>query len=153
MQRSVVRRRTVLPIMLAVSTLFGIVGCAGVLPPACTTIGYLQHLDIMLEGRDVGDVERVVLCSERGCSVTETELETTPPTGPWYVSRDLGSGRWRVDLDLDAPKHVTIELIASDGTTLQREATRLEWTRVGGSERCGGPQATDAVVIEVQRSR
>lgn len=119
-------------------------GCA-----ACTTIGYLKQVDIVLEGPGADEVERLELCTERGCSALATEATPFPTSGPFYVATHLGDGRWRVDFDMDAPEEASIEVFGADGSSLGRTTADLEWRRVGGSERCGGPAETDPIAIHV----
>ncbi|BDZ54236.1 hypothetical protein [Agromyces marinus] len=128
-------------------------GCVGVNLTACPAIGYLQSLEIVLAGPGADEVERLVLCGDRGCSVPGVDATPVPPTGPLWVANELPGDRWRVDLDLDAPERISIELLDAAGNTLDREDFDLEWVRVGGSERCGGPMHTDPIEIEVPAAR
>lgn len=127
-------------------------GCLGTVvpkPTECAAIAYSQHVDIILEGPAADKVERVVFCTDRGCSVPGTEATPVPASGPWYTVTDLGGGRWHVDILLDLPGQATIEVLGTDGTTLTRTTVELEWQRIGGSEECGGPHETEPITVKV----
>lgn len=125
-----------------------VVGGAGCVP-ACPTTGYFSTFEIVLEGSDAAEAERVALCTELGCSVPVSETTPAPAAGPLYTLTELGGERWRIDFIAGAPEEATIAVFAEDGTELGRSTTRLEWRRVGGSEECGGPREAGPVVVDV----
>ena len=131
----------------------GCLGTAGPTPTACAAILYSQQVDIILDGPAADEVERVVFCTESGCSVPGIEATPVPASGPYYAVTDLGDGRWHVDIQLDLPSQATIEVLGKDGTTLTSTTVELEWQRVGGSEECGGPHEADPIVLTVARAR
>jgi hypothetical protein len=68
-------------------------GCLGAATPTeCTTVGYRQHVDFIVDGPTADEVGRLVLCTERGCSVPRTVATPARPRGPWYSANDLGDG-------------------------------------------------------------
>lgn len=125
-------------------------GCSAGRPfVACPAIGYLHHVEVVFEGPGAPDAARLVLCSDRGCSVPSAESASLPPTGAMYVAEEVASGRWRVGLDLDTPGEVTLDVFDATGILLARAAVPLEWRRIDGSAECGGHSVTDPVVLVV----
>lgn len=125
-------------------------GCMSSVPPtACTLIGYFSTVEIVLEGPDAAEAERIALCTELGCSVPVSEATPAPTAGPLFTLTELGGGRWRIEFHADAPEEATIRVLAGDGTELGRSTTQLEWRRVGGSKECGGPQEAGPIIVDV----
>ncbi len=149
-RRGIVRVRPVLG-NAAMSLLIAVggAGCmAGVPPTACNLIGYFSTVEIVLQGSDSAEAERLVLCTDLGCSVPLSEATPAPTSGPLYTV-ELGGERWRIEFIADAPEEATIKVLAADGTELGQSTTRLEWRRVGGSKECGGPQEAGPVIVDV----
>lgn len=146
--RSVARMRRIVGVV-ASAVLIALIAVGGSGCSACTLIGYISRVDVILEGPAADEVEHLELCTERGCSALANEATPAPTSGPLYFATDLGDGRWRVDLDLDAPDEATIEVFDAAGNALGRATTELEWRRVGGSEQCGGPVETDPIIMRI----
>ncbi|MDR5699336.1 hypothetical protein [Agromyces aerolatus] len=126
--------------------LLGLSGCA--FPPGvCPAIGYLSSLGVVVEGPAAAAVAELQVCSEQGCVTSAAESLST--AAPLYTVSRLGEGRWRVDLDLDLPRAVSIEVFDADGTSLASTDEQLDWRRIGGSAECGGPHETEPVTIRV----
>ncbi|MFC9561496.1 hypothetical protein [Agromyces sp. NPDC056965] len=125
----------------------GSTGC--LFPNACPTIGYLSSVDIVLSGPDAASAALVVLCSDVGCSIPVAESGTPPASGPLWTATDEGDGHWRIDLGMNAPERVTIEVLDADGARLTETAEELEWRRTADTGQCPGPVATDPVTVEV----
>jgi hypothetical protein len=52
---------------------------------------------------------------------------------------------------MSAPKAVTVRASSADGTVLAERKVTLEWTRVGGTEQCGGPMEAPVVRLRVRQ--
>ena len=48
-----------------------------------------------------------------------------------------------------SPETVTITAYSADGSVLARREVDLGWTRVGGSEACGGPATAGPVRLNI----
>lgn len=46
------------------------------------------------------------------------------------------------------PGEVTARALSADGEILASTETGLEWTRVGGSEQCGGPMRATSILLD-----
>jgi len=157
--------RLAVALLLAVAT----AGCSGSVPIACPAIAWFNSLTVSLDGavEQVSLVEFCAesVCSVRAdgpVRVPETSISpgavpapaTTlavtpgpapsgtspamPPNSPFTVAR-VDDRTWQVSLMMRSPGTVTVTAYAADGSVLARRDVELRWTRVGGSEACGGP--------------
>ncbi|WP_139186817.1 hypothetical protein [Arthrobacter crystallopoietes] len=77
-----------------------------------------------------------------------TEPEAAEELSSYFSSR-VDDDTWEIGFNMDVPSAVTVCALSSDGKILAEEDQALEWTRVGGSERWGGPMETDPVVLNL----
>ncbi|MHA7221565.1 hypothetical protein ACX80S_04460 [Arthrobacter sp. RHLT1-20] len=54
-----------------------------------------------------------------------------------------------LQLAVGARARVTVRALASDGNLLAERTLELGWTRVGGSEACGGPATAGPINLTV----
>lgn len=143
-------------VALAVTTLSGCAPFNG----ACPAIGWMNAFIVEL-GEDRSDVAGVRLCTDGGCApsprtpmldATQGAGQNTDPGGG-DVTLDLylephedGSGEWVVRTGMSPAEVVTVQLLDREAAVVQELEVRSEWTRVGGSERCGGPSEGRIVV-------
>ncbi|AUI52917.1 hypothetical protein SAMN04489742_3652 [Arthrobacter crystallopoietes] len=138
----------------------------GCMPQACPAIGWSNGLTVELAG-DASRVHLVEVCSGDVCSrpiqrapdAFETAVPKSSPsmvTEPEaaeelssYFSSRVDDDTWEIGFNMDVPSAVTVCALSSDGKILAEEDQALEWTRVGGSERWGGPMETDPVVLNL----
>lgn len=164
------------PARLAVALLLALAtaGCSGEAPIACPAIAWSNSLTVSLDGA-VENVSRVEFCAEDVCSVradgpvrvpetvvspgsvpppattlplTPAPGPSAPPYSPFTVSR-ADDRTWTVNLLMQAPKTATITAYSADGGVLARRDVELGWTRVGGSEACGGPGTAGPVRLVI----
>jgi len=55
----------------------------------------------------------------------------------------------RVSLDMAAPETLTLRALSLAGDVLVEQDVALDWRRVGGSARCGGPSEAAPVVLNI----
>lgn len=142
-------------------------GCSG--GTACPAIGWLNNLRVELDG-EARSVAVVQGCVEDVCSefvqvriATDAPIETvTPDAGagsssgtstprqisPYSASRVDGDS-WTVQFGMTTPDNVTVRALDADGAVLAEEDFAVDWVRVGGSERCGGPGEAGPVTLSV----
>ena len=97
---------------------------------------------------DPGAVAAMTACTGNGC---------LPPSPPFAQKSTTGSGKlvhaangsWTLNTGDEIPGTVTFRAYGASGNLLSQTTASLYWTRVGGSEHCGGPMSTDAVHIRV----
>lgn len=135
----------------------------------CSTIGYINEVRVLLTG-DAESVTEVALCDDAGvCSVVESQraealyaplrviepgtlgvepIEPTEPIGPApieippYLARSDRHNEWAITVMAELPEDVTVTAYRSDESIAGVSTAVLDWVRVGGSERCGGPMKT-----------
>lgn len=59
------------------------------------------------------------------------------------------NGSWLLNVGTKPPRTVNFSVFDKDGNVLASQSTALNWTRVAGTERCGGRMAGMNVVIDV----
>lgn len=132
------------------AVLLALAGCAGIPAPfACPAIGYSSVASIRLSEPATG--LQLELCSGSDCTPGPVEMPVqigstaTPlPTGILRLDGNSETG-WTATL-LDAPTQMGFRLSDGDGTTVREGAVDVEWTRVDGTEQCGGNQEADIVI-------
>ncbi|HEX9086136.1 MAG TPA: hypothetical protein VF867_01255 [Arthrobacter sp.] len=128
----------------------------------CPAVGWVSTVTVRLEG-DVTAVDDVELCTAGGCSVpdvappqpaTPKSAVPSPPVDPSPSVAPFASSRtavnsWVFTVRGRLPDEVTARVLAKGGTLLAEQPSRLEWTRVGGSEECGGPMTTQPITLQL----
>ena len=142
-------------------------GCSGPFVNACSAIGWDNTLTVTLEGR-TDDVSLVQLCIDDACStpapgqpysIEPVPTETLGPTDlkkntpdpsavtlPYFASK-INERSWEIVLSMSSPQNVSLRAFSASGTVLADEDVTLTWIRVGGSERCGGPEEAGPVTL------
>lgn len=134
---------------------------------ACSTIGYVSVITVKLEG-NADAVDEVQLCSDQGCSQrlpAEEEpavpIQTAapgssnspyPPRVPQaaFLSSRKDPTTWEFSVSQSGnPPHVTVRALTADRAVLAEQQNDLVWTRVGGSEQCGGPVTTPPITLRL----
>ncbi|WP_104091036.1 hypothetical protein [Arthrobacter sp. GMC3] len=58
-------------------------------------------------------------------------------------------GSWVLDVGSQPPNSLTFRVFDVAGNLLAQQSTAMNWTRVGGSEQCGGPMAAMKVFLRL----
>jgi len=143
-------------------------GCSGPIMNACTAIGWANTLTVTLDG-GTADVSLVQLCIDDECSAPAPsepysnepapseilgpeDFETYTPDPrvklPYFASK-INDHSWKIALSMSSPDKVTLRAFSASGILLAEEDVTLSWVRVGGSERCGGPEEAAPVTLEI----
>jgi len=110
-------------------------GCAGEGGVACPAIGWSNGLTVEL-AEDWPAVD--------GGSV---RIECSSPCGAAYpAGTPLTGTTAAVQVDMTTPDSVVVTVLAADETEVAEVDAALDWVRVGGSERCGGPSEATVTV-------
>jgi hypothetical protein len=143
-----------------------LLGCSMLPQLACPAIGWVNMATVTLKGT-VQKVHTVQLCIEDTCSVTADEMlrqdeplqlataipdaqsavPTSAPTTVPPIGLRVDDHTWTFQVGMSAPKAVTVRASSADGTVLAERKVTLEWTRVGGTEQCGGPGEAGPVIL------
>jgi hypothetical protein len=131
------RQRPLSAVLLLTAIGLTAAGCASVPTPfACPAIGWVNSLTVELGGETSG-VGSVQLCTDDGCAPGD-DVDPSGPLG--LVTLDEHDGDvWSFSVGMTTPDHITVRVLAADGTVLSETAVEPEWVRVGGDARCGGP--------------
>lgn len=128
----------------------------------CPAVGWISTITVRLEG-DLTAVDDVEICTPEGCSVPDvTAVQTASPksavpsspvdpsasTAPFAAARTAVIS-WLFTVRGSLPGEVDTRVLARDGTLLAEQQSRLEWTRVAGSEECGGPMTTQPITLRL----
>ncbi len=117
---------------VVLSTPIVLSGC-GLVPVACSAVGWTNT--IVVTGPAEG-VTAVDLCDDRGCGADGASRADLSGIQPPSVD----GADWTFSLpDMSTPDVVSVRATRADGTVIVRDGVAVEWTRVGGSEQCGGP--------------
>ena len=128
----------------------------------CPAVGWVSTVTLRLEG-DITAVDHVELCTTTGCSVPEVaspqpaspkSAVPSSPDGPSpsvapFVAAQTAANSWVFTVQGQLPGEVTTRVLAQDGALLAQQQSRLEWTRVGGSEECGGPMTAPPITLQL----
>lgn len=139
--------------VLAVS----LAGCSSPFERACPAVGWINTVEVRLDGTQsaIARVAWVELCDDAGCSTSDApqaapSVSPAPdPAPPYHHASPAGSARWSVNVMMATPENVTVSAYAIDSTLLGETSVLLTWTRVGGSEECGGPGAAEPVELRI----
>jgi hypothetical protein len=160
MMLSVKRKLEGLAIALLLAT--GMAGCST--PNACPALAWMNSLTVTLDG-SVEAVRLVELCADDVCSIRSDTPATfpvtsvspgaipaparsAPPFSPYSASK-VDDRTWTFSLLMRAPERVTVRALSADGTVLAERVIALGWTRVGGSEQCGGPATAGPIILVI----
>lgn len=145
-----------------------LIGCSMLPQLACPAIGWVNTATVTLQGA-VEKVHTVQLCIDGTCSITTDEIQrqdeppqlatatpdaqgpapTSVPTTVPPIGSRIDDHTWTFQLGMSAPKAVTVRASSVYGTALAERDVTLEWTRVGGTEQCGGPAEAAPVILSI----
>jgi hypothetical protein len=62
------------------------------------------------------------------------------PSGPYssFTTARLSEASWEIETGMVFPEEVTVRALDSQGLILTEVKKTLEWTRINGTEECGG---------------
>ncbi|TSE15037.1 hypothetical protein B1A87_003010 [Arthrobacter sp. KBS0703] len=164
------RLLTVLSLLLASGT----AGCAT--PGVCPAIGWSNSATVVLDG-PVDAVAKVQFCPDGVCALTPEpstapkstitpgdvpvpgQAATAAPAPPGtpasgtvygiYTARKIDERTWQFIAPMSAPKKATVKALGAHGQVLAQRDVDLTWTRVGGTEQCGGPATTGPITLSL----
>lgn len=133
-------------VVLAVAAL-AVSGCAPV--TACTAIGWTNTLEVRTVSVP-GSVASVGVCVAADCATGDASGIVPDPAGTGVLRiAQTATNLWTVEFGMTAPAAVGLTAIDRSSATLAVTTVDLVWTRVGGSERCGGPMRAGPVDFAV----
>lgn len=148
-------------------------GCSNPsLPPACPALAYSTVIAVEISGGRADAVAAVRVCSEENeCSdgspvavprstarpsntpeAGSPSIGTDPaPSGPFssFTTSRLNSGEWEIETAMVLPDSVTVQALDINSQVLAQGDGTLKWTRINGTEECGGNASAGPVVLTV----
>ena len=136
---------------------------------ACPAIAWNNTVEVKLEGQRQ-DVSVVELCADGVCSVPapvlqqsddpvrlETldpqQLETFTPepsvTRIPYFATKIDDSTWNISIEMAAPDKASLRALSESGEVLAERDVSLNWVRVGGTQRCGGPAEAGPISLTI----
>ncbi|MDJ1113576.1 hypothetical protein [Microbacterium dauci] len=116
---------------IAVFLALGATGCTST-EVTCPAIAYFATLEVRVAGA-AASVDDVVLCLDDVCATegaaSEVGIVTTPPVrsdDTWTFTGEF-------------PEGMTVRAVDAAGEVLVDQVVDVTWTRIGGTEACGGP--------------
>ncbi|TFC47507.1 hypothetical protein [Cryobacterium shii] len=142
-------------------------GCSVVY--VCPAMAWSNTVEVKLEGQ-TEDVSVVELCADGVCSVPapvlqqsddpvglETldpqQLETFTPepsvTRIPYFATKIDDSTWNISMEMAAPDKAVLRALSESGEVLAERDVSLNWVRVGGTQRCGGPAEAGPISLTI----
>lgn len=116
---------------------------------ACTAIGWVDELEIEVIGPGSAVVERLEVCFDGSCysgGGTDTPGQESPVVNVNAVSVVKFETGWKVTTSMQIPETVQLRASSETGQVLASQEAELDWKRVGGTARCGGPHEAKATL-------
>ena len=86
-------------------------------------------------------------------SMDPTDFSTFTPS-PEVIPVEFGgyaqkvdSNSWSMSMYMGGTEDVTVQALSAEGLVLAELATNLDFVRVGGTERCGGPVRAEVELV------
>jgi hypothetical protein len=159
---------------LALALLVAATGCS--VPPvarACPAIAHSTVIPVGITGTHASSVAAVQICSDdNDCSSgipvqAPQQPSATPspppvppssaaptaskevPRGPFahFRTSQISHEAWQIETEMVQPAAVTAQALNSQGVVLATAEASLEWTRISGSEECGGNQRSTPILL------
>ena len=81
-------------------------------------------------------------------AVPSPPVNAPTPAAP-FGATPTAVGSWSFTVQGHLPGEVETRVLARDGTLLAQKQYPPEWTRVGGSDACGGPMTTQPITLQL----
>lgn len=138
------RRRVELvlvPIMAAVCMAF-IIGAIVLDTNAgsCPSPNWHNKVTLTLAGSHAPEASAITSCAGTDCIPPAPAQAEKSAAGSGSLTHQP-NGSWVLTTGAAPPSVVTFSIFDAAGKLLAQQSNSLNWTRVGGSERCGGPMA------------
>ncbi|WP_160318944.1 hypothetical protein [Arthrobacter sp. ERGS1:01] len=117
---------------------------------ACPPSNWHNHIALTLAGNQarVDEAAAITACTGARCIPPAPTFAKNASAGNGLLSRQE-DGSWLFTVGSVPPSSVTFRTFDVAGNMLSQQSNVLNWTRVGGTEQCGGPMGTMRVVVRV----
>lgn len=162
---------------LLLASLLTAAGCS--VPPvaqACPLIAHSTVIPVEITGPTTSSVAVVQICSNANDCSSGVPVQAPrqpsavpspppiPPSNPASTANEelppapfasfrtsrISDGAWEIETEMVQPKVVTAQALDSEGDVLARVEASLAWTRISGSDECGGNQRSTPILVETR---
>lgn len=118
---------------------------------ACPPATWHNHVTLALAGDPdaTARVSAVTACTGSKCVPLTPTFAKNAPGGSAMLSRQP-DGSWLLDAGSQPASVITFRAFDAAGNVLAQQSSTLNWTRVGGNEKCGGPMASMKVPLSMR---
>ena len=88
---------------------------------------------------------------EQRVPATAPTASDLPDPGMSPLATRADDRTWRITYWAGTPEDVQVRALSAAGEVLAEQHFDLEWRRVGGSERCGGPHEAGPLLLSVEQ--
>jgi hypothetical protein len=117
---------------------------------SCPQPNWHNHLTLSLSGSPsaVSSVSAITACAGSNCVPMNPTFAKLATGAPSLLARQ-GDGSWVLNVDTEPPTAVTFRAYDAAGNLLIQQSDTFNWTRVGGTEQCGGPMGAMTVPLRL----
>lgn len=117
---------------------------------ACPSPTWNNHLSLSLAGNAVesSEASAVTACVGKDCVPLSPSIAKSS-NGNTKLLAHQKDGSWLLTLGAQPASSINFNVYDQNGKVLAAQSTKVNWTRVSGNERCGGPMADVGMVLDV----
>lgn len=117
---------------------------------ACPAVSWSNKVTLALSGNptSMATASAVTACTGINCKPADPRFAKSSSDVSELLMRQ-SDGTWVYSPGSASPANVTFKVFDSNGQVLAERAYSLNWTRIGGSEQCGGPMAAMSVPLQL----
>lgn len=117
----------------------------------CPAPSWRNHVTLTVAGNEaaVARVDAVTACDGAKCVPLTPTFARQADGGSAMLARQP-DGSWLLNVGAQPSSSVTFSAFDAAGKVLGQQSNILNWTRVGGNEKCGGPMAALKVSLNLE---
>ena len=117
---------------------------------ACPSPTWNNHLSLSLAGNSAERTEAsaVTACAGKDC-VPQSPAFAKSSKGDTQLLTRQKDGSWLLTVGAQPASTMSFNVYDQNGKVLAAQSTKVNWTRISGNERCGGPMADVGMVLDV----
>ncbi|NVM96285.1 hypothetical protein [Arthrobacter wenxiniae] len=116
----------------------------------CPPASWHNHVALTLAGNQAtaARVDAVTACAGAKCVPLTPTFAKNAPGGAALLARQP-NGSWLLNVGTQPSSSMTFRAFDAAGNVLGQQSATLNWTRVGGNEKCGGPMGALKVALSL----
>lgn len=117
----------------------------------CPTPTWNNQLSLQLAGNDATAAKAAAITACMGADCVPPG-STTNRAGTTRALIHEDDGSWRLSLGSQPASTINFTIYDREGAVLSSQSAQVNWTRISGSERCGGAMADVGMVLDLPAS-